>query len=259
MTLISHRSEFIFLRTHKTGSTSVEAALEPACLAPGAPIGPHRRDMAVTEFGIVGARGGAYEDRPWRAHMSARLVRRRIGRRIWRRYRKIAVVRNPFDRMVSMFFWRLDDATRQEMLDAPFDQVREAFQTWIRGADAGKNLSKLCIGPRYVIDHILYFERLEADFAALAQELGLSEAPLPRYKTLSRSRDEPWSAYYDAAAQTRVARASAFELAQFGYDFSGGPFPKARGARLASFLRASPLHATNAFRQPSPPPSRFPS
>jgi hypothetical protein len=59
--------------------------------------------MAVTEEGIVGARGGAYQDRDWVAHMGALRVRRKLGLSVWRQYAKIAVVRNPYDRMISMF------------------------------------------------------------------------------------------------------------------------------------------------------------
>ena len=218
ITLVSHRAQFIFLRTHKTASTSVEAALEPLCLPDGAPVGVHHRDMSVTVEGIIGARGGAYSDRPWVAHMSARRVRRMVGIRTWRRYKRIAVVRNPYDRLVSMFWWRLPEVEREALASAPFPAVRTAFAQWLRTAKASKNTSKLCIGPRYCLSHVLHFERLDAEVSALFSLLGEAPQTLPRYKSGARSREEPFAAYYDRAEQRLVERQCGFELAFFGYD-----------------------------------------
>lgn len=253
ITLISHRHRFIFVRTHKTASTSVEAALEPLCLPPGAPVGNHYRDMAVSEAGIVGARGGAYQNREWVAHMGAARIRRRIGFGVWRRYAKIAVVRNPYDRMVSMFWWRLDEAERDELQDAPFGAVRDRFGAWLAEADAGKNIGKLCIGPRYCLNYALHYERLEDEISALFNILGASKPELPHYKAGARRRSEPWRDYYDSAADRNIRRQSGFELAFFGYDLNGGPYPQSATLRAQRLRRLDPARITNALRHPHSP------
>lgn len=258
MTLVSHKHRFIFLRTHKTASTSIEAALEPLCLPVGAPIGDHHRDMEITEAGIVGARGGAYSDREWTAHMSARRIRRMLGRRIWWDYSKIAVVRNPYDRMVSMFWWRVSDADRPSLNDAPFETVRRAFGSWLERTDAGKNTGKLCIGPRYCLDIVLHHERLEDEVAALFRHFGAPTPTLPRYKSGARRRPEHWRDYYDDAADRIIRRQSGFELAFFGYDLTGGPFHQTRSQRAARLARLDPGRIGNALRQPRFPPDSAP-
>ncbi|MEM7525684.1 MAG: hypothetical protein AAF360_18375 [Pseudomonadota bacterium] len=106
------------------------------------------------------------------------------------------------------------------------------------------------IGGRVCIDICLRFEELEADFARLGRQLGQPVGRLPRHKADRRLRPEPYADYYDAAARRRVARASAFELAYFGYDFAGGPHPQSAESRVRALLGFDPLRALNGLRPP---------
>lgn len=244
MTLISHRAQFIFLKTHKTAGTSVEAALEPLCLPNGAPAGAHYRDMSVSDAGIIGARGRSAKSAPWRNHMSALAVRRQVGSRIWRRYFKFTVVRNPYDRLVSMFFSRLTAERRQDVATS-FESARVAFQEWLPNANATRNMDKLLIGLAYQPNHVLYFEQLEQDFATLAQAWGLP-SDLPRYKADRRVRPEPWQSFYDSSSRRIVEQACAFELAFYGYSFAGGPVNTTRSDRAKRLFRATPAYIATA-------------
>ena len=207
----------------------------------------------MSEAGIVGARGGAYQDREWTPHMGALRIRRKLGREIWRRYAKIAVVRNPYDRMVSMFWWRLNEDDRRMLTAAPFDTVRDAFAGWLARSDAGKNIGKLCIGPRYCLNYVLFYERLDAEVAALFRQFGEPPPTLPRYKSGARLRSEPWRDYYDRASDRIIHHQSGFELAFFGYDLNGGPYPQSTGRRARRLLRLDPGRITNALRHPRSP------
>lgn len=254
MTLVSHRKRFIFLKTHKTAGTSVEVALEPLCAPEGAETGAHYRDALISDAGIIGARGGDTIGQAWKNHMSARSVRRLLGHGAWRRYAKIATVRNPYPRMVSMFHSRMSAAERDQLADAPFDDVRKCFLRWLEGRWRSNNLGKLTIGPRYVIDHVVYFERLEEDWSELASGLGLSATRLPRLKTGRNLRAEPWTDYYDETGRSLVERGSAFELAFFGYRFAageaGGPRESSAARRALRVLRSDPKRAAGALRSP---------
>lgn len=250
MTLLSHRARFIFLKTHKTASTSVEAALEPLCAPDGARTGDHMRGELVSEAGAIGARGKASDFATWRNHLGAGSVRRLTGRRIWRDYAKITTVRNPYSRMVSMFHSRLEPEERERIADARFDEVRRAFGLWLQGRWRSNNLNKLTLRGVYCIDHAIYFESLVEDFEALAAALGLASAELPRFKMDRKLREEPWRDYYDDGTRRLVARGSAFELAFFGYDFEGGPNPPAFTRRAAGLMMRDPLRAPSMFRRP---------
>jgi len=39
-------------------------------------------------------------------HIPAELAKRRLGDEIWRKSLKVSIVRNPFDQLVSMYFWQ---------------------------------------------------------------------------------------------------------------------------------------------------------
>lgn len=250
MTLVSHSKRFIFLKTHKTAGTSVEVALEPLCLPAGAESGAHYRGESVTETGIVGARGKAAEGATWRNHMSARRVRSQLPRDQWRGYLKFTVVRNPYDRLVSMFHGRQSPEARARLAEAPFDEVRAAFREFIATRGVSNNLNKLCIGPFYRLEHVLYYEQLTDDFARLCAHFG-HEAALPRFKADRRRRTERYDAYYDDATRRAVEKASAFELAFFGYDFEGGPNPGGAMARAGRIARAAPWYLASAPIPPS--------
>ena len=254
MTLVSHRARFIFLKTHKTASTSVEVALEPLCAPAGGSTGAHYRRELVTDAGVIGARGEYSRHATWKNHLTAKSVRALVGPRVWRDYAKITTVRNPYARMVSMFHSRRSDAERALIADLPFDDVRARFRDWLGERHQSNNLRKLTIGPRYVVDHVIYYERLAEEFAELADALGLPPAPLPRFKTNRNPRAEPWRDYYDADARWLVERGSAFELAFFGYRFAegaaGGPNPLSFGRKAFDLIRRDPMRAANAFRSP---------
>ena len=205
--------------------------------------------MVVSEAGVLGARRPGARD-PWVKQISAARVRRQAGATVWRGYFKFATVRNPYARAVSMFFYRLGPEARRSLTDGPFDEARAAFQAWLPQADLRKNLGKLTTGPRYVLDHVLFQERLEADFAAVARHIGAKGAAPPRRNTGRHGRSEHWREYYDDRARAVVARECAFELAFFGYGFDGGPVIRPPAARLAALLRRDPARALAAFRPP---------
>lgn len=250
MTLVSHRARFIFLKTHKTASTSVEVALEPLCAPEGTATGRESRAALVSEAGVIGARGRIAEGEVWRNHMSARSVKRLVGPRIWRDYAKISIVRNPYDRFVSMFHSRLAADRRAALAGAPFDDVAAAFRDWLPTEGRANMLSKLTLGGFVCLDRVLHYERLEADFAALAADLGLPPAPLPRFKTDRRLRAEPFAAYYDDRSAAVVRRLAGFELAYFGYDLAGGPHPRTPLGRAAALARLAPARLPALLRPP---------
>jgi len=225
MVLVSHDHAFVYLKTHKTASTSIEAALEPLCLPPGDPdMGRHRRDARVSPHGIVGVRGGPDrqpEERVWRNHAPAWRVRLALGRRTFARYLKIAAVRNPWDRAVSAYCSELDGPGRTALEAGPFEDAARGFRAWLATADLRRNHSKLALLGFPCIDAPLVFERLGDDLARLFETLKAEPAgALPTFKADRRVfPDRPFQDWFDDAARRRVERANAFEIAAFGYRF----------------------------------------
>lgn len=195
MALVSHQHAFIYLKTKKTGGTSVEMALEPLCTPPGTEV-RHYGPALVSEFGIRGARGGKFssvDKTGWHSHMSAQKVAWKLGPRAWSRYLKIASLRNPFDKAVSYYWYAAAKRGR------PNGGSVEDFRAFMRELDASGYFRSrkdadwrvTHIFGRPIIDQYLRLEHLEDDLATLFSRLGMDgmTVTVPKVKTGSRKTD----------------------------------------------------------------------
>jgi hypothetical protein len=224
MVLVSHTHRFIFLKTKKTASTSVEAYFEPFCLDNPPKRIREMRHEHISEVGIVGARGSRQRraKATFHAHMSAWDVLRAIGPRTWLRYFKFTTIRNPYDKCVSMFYFRF--AKDQELLQGSFQKVREAFRDWMLAGSHGHDRYVFRIAGLPVVNQFIRYERLHEDMAEVCDRLGAPYAPdkLPRFKTNTPVADRRhFSEYYDPDTDAVVQRAFGWELNRFGYRLTG--------------------------------------
>ncbi|WP_297802303.1 hypothetical protein, partial [Arenimonas sp. GDDSR-1] len=120
---------FLYFKTKKTAGTSVEIYFEPHCLPPGSWRPEHARAETVSAYGIIGSRmHGRSNTDVWFNHMPAVLVREHLGHEIFNAYYKFCVIRNPYDKMVSRFWWNLrhSEDERLALLAAFFLPARNA-------------------------------------------------------------------------------------------------------------------------------------
>lgn len=113
--IINHEKKIIFMKTKKTAGTSLEIALSKFCgancvIAPIAPIDEKKR-------AILGYRTAQnYSNTYWpsekaqsvgkfTAHTPATVIKQGIPQMVWESYKKITIVRNPFDVAISRYFW----------------------------------------------------------------------------------------------------------------------------------------------------------
>ena len=227
MTVISHRHKFIFLKTRKTAGTSIQAWLLNH-------LGP--RDVIVSDRDLVPlprpffstpsvttrwtelelrvkrqlARRGLRHMR-LKPHSKAKVVRKVVGKKIWRSYHKIAVVRNPWEQMISAWRFREHLLGTALSLDEMLD-VRENNQTNDRG-----NWIIYTIDDEIVVDTIIRYEQLHKDLASLAHQLGLPPPVLPHYKAGLRKPTDVVSGLSDGQI-ARIERLSRKEIEAFGYE-----------------------------------------
>jgi hypothetical protein len=230
--IISHAHRFIFLKTEKCAGTSVELALSQICgpddvitrVAPAdeqkrvgrgpqhetIPPGYRPRDWRVKRLlGLSPARSGTM----YFNHMPAAALRRAMDPCVFDAYRKVTVVRNPWDQEVSLYYWLIRNERRPP-----------SFERFVRSRGRRrkrKNFDIYSIDGRVVADVVLTYERLADDFSAFIAALGVGSAPqLPHAKAGHRPPEQrDYRALYDAETREIVARRHAREIEAFGYEF----------------------------------------
>ncbi|HMP45378.1 MAG TPA: hypothetical protein PKD99_09760 [Sphingopyxis sp.] len=148
-------------------------------------------------------------------HISAADTKVRVGDAVWDACRKVSIVRNPYDMVVSSYFWR------QRNLE-----TLEPFESWCLANQSvlTQNNLQYLIDGRNVIDTYIRFEHFAEDIAALEAEMpelaGLRDC-FAQITTKAGTRPKNASAkeLFGASETARklVERLNAAELERFGY------------------------------------------
>jgi len=211
--LVSHRESFIYTKTAKTASTSVESYFEPFCVPAGTwQFVEHEREELVSADGIIGYRGDHTGGKQWFNHMSCAAIRAQLGASIWDRYFKFAVIRDPFDKLLSGYFF-------QQRPQGSAGELVEGFRSWVRAGGAIVDRHTYTLEGEVCMDFFIRFERLEEGVEAVCRRLGVpfDAQRLPRLKADFRERSIPLREFYDRETRDRAAEIYAFELDYFGY------------------------------------------
>jgi hypothetical protein len=226
--IVSHKHRFIFLKTKKTAGTSIELALSAVCgrddiITPLAQPEdePLRQGLAPQNWrrpGLVPAawRGMAElfnlsrKAVDFHEHIKAEKARRFLGERVWNSYFKFAVERNPWDRQVSYWQFKMRKLGAKPMTLAEFLETHHANLN-------SANIYSL--DGRLAVDHLVRYEHLAGDLDHVLSHLGIdARLDLPKakgeYRRVGDYRDQ-----YDAATRNWVARTYATEIALCGYRF----------------------------------------
>lgn len=221
MVLVSHRHKFIFLKTKKTAGTSFEMMLEPFCAPPGHVV-EHSAEERITDHGIVGARNIGKLPRAekpfWNAHLHAKAVKRNLTGPQWRQYLKLTVVRNPFARAVSQFYWQR--FVKKAPITEDLDENRAAFAAWVFSNDFSDDRRIVHLNDAFVIDEAFRLEHGPEDIPRIGARLGLdlTVADLPRVKDNSGFKPAiDRAALFSADVTAEVIRRMAWVFDNFGY------------------------------------------
>ncbi|MBK5935442.1 sulfotransferase family 2 domain-containing protein [Halorhodospira halophila] len=245
MTVISHRHQFVFIKTRKTAGSSLELALAKHA-GPDDVITPVAEGQRK-ELGFPGpqndrfldnVRPGAvirglqgYADDPlagertwlqalrdatpsfYHQHMSARHVRQQLGGQRWARYFTFTVERNPWALAVSRYRFR------HKRGKAP-ESFREFLDSGIMARKS--NFKLYADGERPMVDYIVRMEHLAEDLAEVSDRIGYPENLAELIQGIhAKSGDGKvdYRTYYDGACCEIVARECAREIELMGYTF----------------------------------------
>ncbi len=200
--MISTRQNFLFVHIPKTAGNSIQNILreysEDEIVAAGGQDGVERFEV----------RSG---DRDLEKHSVLADYARELGPDTFSGLFKFAVVRNPWDRLISFYF----SPHRREATWSPRKfrkfvekQVKPLRDYFTLGDQDGAS-------PFDNVDFIVRFENLNADFGEVCDRIGIPRVELP-----VRNRSERGGAadYYDRSLSDWVGERFADEVDYFGYE-----------------------------------------
>ena len=196
-------AELVFLAYNKAGSSSIEAALAD------------ERSRVLEGYARL-AHPALRSPLPWK-HMTAREFERLFR---WRPtvlgYHRVAVVRNPWDRMVSVWSYQ-----RQTIPDRHPLAVELEFTDYVKQGGSGASFLTFTEfagddDGELLVDTVLRCENLADDVRTLCEQRGIDPVELPRKNA---SRRPQYRELYDDETVEIVAARFAADIERFGYQF----------------------------------------
>jgi len=193
--MISHKYKFIFIHIRKTGGTSIECIFKKNV-------------------------GGAFENgrSVQYKHENAERMKKLFPEE-WDKYFKFTIVRNPFDLLVSRYFWSRDEQHLKSFKERSFSQFL---------LDVNKNnlpikwtiptcqYDQITIGGKSGMEYIGKFENLQEDFNIICDKIGIPKQQIPHK---NKSKHKHYTEYYDDETRQIVAELYAKDIEYFGYEF----------------------------------------
>ena len=196
--MISHEHKCIYIHIPKTGGMTIESAL-------GADVKKLHKSRMKIKHGTP---------HQW------------IYPNHWKEYFTFTFVRNPWDRVVSAYFFDLkmynegvNRGRRRKIISElganKFKEfVSQYHQRYLRGPQVLYSSQLKWIAPDY--DFIGRFENLQQDFDIVCDKIGIPQQQLSHE---NKSKHKHYTEYYDDETREIVAEKYAKDIEYFGYEF----------------------------------------
>ena len=212
--MISHKHKFIYVNIGKCGSVSVNRSIRRCA-----------KDYYIPD-------DKKNKGDIWR-HSTAEQIIDHYGADIWNEYFTFAVVRNPWDRLVSMFHFNIKGRWITHHCDPRVTRIRKECRRFLRKHSRCKKIAFLDYAknhihrkPQYeyvcdssgnvLVDSVFKLEDLSTDYSLLSSKLGLPDLKLGHANKTSRGS---YSEYYDSDSVAAVADIYSEDINKFGYEF----------------------------------------
>jgi hypothetical protein len=210
MVLISHIYNFIYIKNRKVAGTSIESFFGQFCVNPKTKYDfEHKSNQTINKFGIIGGRAAGKRTR-WNGHIAANKIKKYLGQKKFNKYLKFCVIRNPYDKMVSKYFWVNKNSKKLS-----------SFKDFVKYYNVN-NLDLHSINNNSVCDYYIRYENLEEDIIKLCKMLNIKNYninDIPKFKSQFRTNRKHYSKYYDNETRKIVYKKCKKEFDLFGYKF----------------------------------------
>lgn len=149
-------------------------------------------------------------------HISAKEIKKYVSEDIWNSYLKFTIERNPWDKVVSHYFWYIKDDGRKEKMSFN-DFVMQGYSY------KSSNYDLYSINGVPQIDFFLRYENLHDDLSSLSNYIGIKENLYDVMKSI-KAKDEyrdkmNYREMYDEMTRNAVRCQFGREIHLFNYQF----------------------------------------
>ena len=205
--IISHKHKFIFLKSTKTAGTSLEVSLASVC-------GPEDIITTITKDGLPKDYSHPHRnDKKFKPHIPPLRIISKIDIDIWNEYYKILAIRNPWDRVVSYWYWNVGKYKKTYTFSEYVKSKR--IHSLLRWYKIVPHDRKTCV------DFLIRFEHLNEDFSKLCDLLKINPIELPHAKGNFRTNKKPYQKHYSNETKKIIANRYREEIELFNYNFNG--------------------------------------
>tara|TARA_B100001057_G_scaffold497548_1_gene601982 strand:+ start:7690 stop:8262 length:573 start_codon:yes stop_codon:yes gene_type:complete len=187
--IISPKYKFVFIANTKTGSTSIHKTLL----------------NCVKDKNLIDESSFILGDK----HLSCRKLLEQ--RPQYKNYFKFAFVRNPWDRVVSWYFFcKRSDYIKRNTSDISFKEfLNTKLNVWATPNQNQYEFTKCC-------NYIGRYENIQEDFNIICDKIKIPQQKLP-HKNASNHRH--YTEYYNEETREIIAKKYAKDIEYFNYEF----------------------------------------
>lgn len=245
--IISHSKKFIFLKGKKTAGSSIQISLMRMltsgdiatgpvmegikegvyppdwqkslfCLRPTDILHPEPRNRAYERF--LERRFGFSKE-----HISAEKIRDYLGNKVWSKYFKFTFERNPFDRMISFYFWRVRNLKQKPSFEQFINALYEDDVKFLEHYNLSGRYSNFIyywIDNNIAVDFIGQYDNLFPDLEYIHSKIGIKfDGWLPKLKDGTRPKEISYSDVANEEITNKMKMIFSKEISLFGYTVPG--------------------------------------
>jgi len=206
--IVSHAKQFVFFAVPKTGTHAVRELLSSH-------KGPDDWEQQI----LFGEQISPIPEiaKIQHGHISAQQIAPHLEKAVWDNYFKFAIVRNPFDRFISVCFFL--NRQNPKFVETPLQWMKSAIVV-------PRFRRRVLVAPQYLqltdaqgniaMDYVGRYETLQDSVDEICGKLQIESTPL---KKKNASEHQQYREYYDDELKSMVGKFYREDLKRFGYSF----------------------------------------